>query len=153
MADATETVLQVLNRNLKSAWSGDAETYRATTAPDVSFFEWYVTPQRIDGIEFHLRELEAAAHISRLAAERGEENTTRFDVEVLQPRVQLYGDTAIVSYTFMSRVVTADGVTRKSNNETRVFHNFGSAGAPDWRLVHCHKSPLLTPATLDVLHS
>jgi hypothetical protein len=40
MKSLTETIMDTLNRNLQSIWDGDVETYRATTADDVSFFEW-----------------------------------------------------------------------------------------------------------------
>jgi hypothetical protein len=38
MSDVTATIMKVLDRNLQSIWDGDAETYRATTADNVSFF-------------------------------------------------------------------------------------------------------------------
>ena len=55
MNNPAQPILDVLHRNLQAIWNGDVETYRATTAEDVSFFEWYISPQRIDGIDFHLR--------------------------------------------------------------------------------------------------
>ena len=97
-----KTILDVLHRNLQSIWDGDAEAYRATTADDVSFFEWYISPQRIDGIDFHLRELRVhTAVLSGGVDPRGEDGSVEH--EVLQPRVQLYGDTAIVTYTLLLR--------------------------------------------------
>lgn len=57
MSDREETVLSVVERNLNSISDGDLEAYRATTAEDVCFYEWYISPQRIDGLDFHLREL------------------------------------------------------------------------------------------------
>ena len=53
MTDETE-LLTLLDRHLKSIWEGDLDTYRATTGPDVTFFEWYISTQRIDGLDFHL---------------------------------------------------------------------------------------------------
>ncbi len=143
--DVTQAILCVLHRNLQSIWDGDLETYRATTAEDVSFFEWYISPQRIDGLDFHLREL--AVH-RQVVGGGG-----RVEHEVLQPRVQCYGDTAIVTYTLLVRAVGETGVVHKSHNETRVFHNFGDTDAPDWKLVHCHKSPIATTASIDVLRT
>ena len=52
-----DEILKVLNRNLQSIWDADVATYAETCAPDVSFFEWYITTQRIDGIDFHLHEI------------------------------------------------------------------------------------------------
>ncbi len=50
---------------------------------------------------------------------------------------QVYGDTAIVTYTLLVRSVQGATVTRTQQNETRVYHRFDEG----WKLVHCHKSP------------
>jgi ketosteroid isomerase-like protein len=142
--DVSKTIFQVLNRNLQSIWDGDVETYRATTADDVSFFEWYISPQRIDGLDFHLRELRV--HKDVLGG-----GGRQIEHEILQPRVQIYGNTAIVTYTLLIRAVGEGGVVHKSHHESRVFYNFGSADAPQWKLVHCHKSPLITSESVAVL--
>ncbi len=73
-------ILQVLNRNLQSIWDVDVATYTKTCAPDVSFFEWYITTQRIDGIDFHLHEI--LVHVQALGGGEG----ARTEHEVLQPR-------------------------------------------------------------------
>jgi len=52
-----EEIMALVERNLKSIWDADVATYRRMTAEDCSFFEWYISPQRIDGLDFHLREL------------------------------------------------------------------------------------------------
>ncbi len=54
-----QEILALLDRHLRSIWAGDLETYTATTAPDVTFYEWYISTQRIDGLDFHLRETAA----------------------------------------------------------------------------------------------
>lgn len=126
-----EEILAVLDRSLQAIWDGDPEAYAAVCAPDLSFFEWYITTQRIDGLAFHLREI--MVHAQALGGGQG----TRTEHEILQPRVQLYGDTAIVTYTLLVRSVKGEQVTRTQQNETRVFHRFEDG----WKLVHCHKSP------------
>jgi len=73
--------------------------------------------------------------------------------EVLNPHVQVYGPTAIVTFTLMVRAASPGNVVHKSHNETRVFHDFGNAEKPEWKLVHCHKSPIATPGSLPVLRS
>lgn len=129
--DIEAEVLEVVHRNLQAIWDADVEAYRATCAPDVSFFEWYVTTQRIDGIDFHLREI--LVHAEALGGGSG----ARTEHEILQPRVQLFADTAIVTYTLLVRSVHGNGVQRTQQNETRVLHCFDDG----WKLVHCHKSP------------
>ncbi|MCX7852677.1 MAG: hypothetical protein N2383_07805 [Caldilineales bacterium] len=52
-SDPTAVILATLDRHLRSIWQGDIETYRATTSEDLSFFEWYISPVRIDGLDFH----------------------------------------------------------------------------------------------------
>jgi hypothetical protein len=151
MDDLTPVILDVLHRNLQSIWDGDEEAYRATTAEDVSFFEWYISPQRIDGLDFHLRELRVHRAVVSGGADPGGGREQRVEHEILQPRVQVYGDTAIVTYTLLIRAVDRAGVTHRSHNETRVFHNFGTAAAPQWKLVHCHKSPIATAESMAVL--
>jgi ketosteroid isomerase-like protein len=134
MSDTIE-ILAVLDRHLRSIWAGDLETYAATTAPDVTFFEWYISTQRIDGLDFHLRETAANFRLAEARRQAGE----RYEIEheVLAPAVQIYGDVAIVTYTLLMRYVTIEGVQHTEHNETRVFHR-REAG---WQLVHCHKSP------------
>jgi hypothetical protein len=151
MDDLTPVLLDVLHRNLQSIWDGDVEAYRATTAEDVSFFEWYISPQRIDGLDFHLRELRVHRAVVSGGADPSGGSERRVEHEILQPRVQVYGDTAIVTYTLLIRAVDRAGVTHRSHNETRVFHNFGTAAAPQWKLVHCHKSPIATAESMTVL--
>ena len=144
MSDVTETILAVLERNLQSVWDGDVETYRATTSDDLTFYEWYVCPQRIDGLDFHLREL--SVHRETVSG-RGE----RVEHEILNPRVQLLGDTAIATYTLFIRGIGREGTTYRSHHETRVFHNYGTPEQPDWKLVHCHKSPITTAESIAVV--
>lgn len=67
-------------------------------------------PYRVDGIDFHLTLIEAG----------GNGSPTR--VDLLTPRVQAYGDTAIITYTLL-KTFAEPGLpaTFKTTNETRVF--------------------------------
>jgi ketosteroid isomerase-like protein len=130
-----EELLALLDAHLKSIWTGDLQTYRASTAEDVTFFEWYISTQRIDGLAFHLRE--TAANFRSAEDRRAEGQRYEVEHEVLQPKVQMYGDVAIVTFTLLMRYTTSDGVRHTEHNETRVFHRKPGG----WQLVHCHKSP------------
>jgi ketosteroid isomerase-like protein len=130
-----QELLALLDRHLKSIWAGDLDTYRATTAEDVTFYEWYISAQRIDGLDFHLRE--TAANF-RSAEDRRKGGRFEIEHEVLQPKVQLYGEVAIITYSLMMRTITGTEVRHTTHNETRVFHKREGG----WQLVHCHKSPM-----------
>lgn len=136
MKDEEKEILDVLDRNLRSIWTGDVETYTATTAPEVTFFEWYISTQRIDGLEFHLREIAANARANQDL--RRSEQRYEIEHEVLNPKIQFYGDIAIVTFTLLMRYTTDEGVSHTEHNETRVFRRTDRG----WQLVHCHKSPM-----------
>jgi ketosteroid isomerase-like protein len=121
-----QEILAVTRRMLDAMHERNVEAYRECCAPDVSAFEWYITPYRVDGIDFHLTLIEAG----------GNGTPTRLDL--LTPRVQVYGDTAVMTYTLL-KTYAASGqpATFASTNETRVFARIDGS----WKMVHLHKSP------------
>lgn len=127
MNDDEKEVWAFLDRHLRSIFTNDTATYAATTSSDLSLYEWFVAPHRMDGLEFHFFMLE-----------HGWAGTTAdYRYDLLEPRLQLYGDTAVVSYTFMLTRHTADGLTHQQHNESRVLVRRDG----DWQVVHVHKSP------------
>lgn len=131
-----------LERHLQAIFESDLETYHATTVPELTLYEWYLTPNRIDGIPFHdFMMTEAARPDSRGAAlapdGRGflEKPRTRFDLANYTE--QHHGDTTIACYTLLISQGTREGVKVISYNESRVIIKF-PAGL---KVVHVHKSP------------
>ena len=149
-----EEVLGVMRRTCRAYRAGDVAAYRETTSrEELHFLRVVLSPQRIDGLDFHLRELRVHRLVVGGGPTRlGSEDQT-LEHEVLNPHVQVYGPTAIVTFTLMVRAASPGNVVHKSHNETRVFHDFGTAEKPEWKLVHCHKSPIATPDSLHVLRS
>jgi hypothetical protein len=127
-------VWDVLQRHLASIFSGDIIAYEATTGADLSLYEWWVAPHRQDGLDFH-----------RFMIEHRWAGAGDYRFDLLEPRLQLYGDTAIVSYTFMlSRARPEGGVDHRTHNESRVLVKRDG----HWQVVHVHKSPAW-PAPLE----
>lgn len=133
-----------LHRHLQSIFDGDVETYHLTTVPDLSIYEWHVTPHRIDGLPFHDFMLaEAQREDSQAIAldPEGEpggaplEVHTRYDLA--NYRLQRYGDTAICSYTMLLSSSSERGARVKSYNESRVIVKIEG----EWKVAHVHKSP------------
>jgi hypothetical protein len=127
-----EEILTFLHKHLRSVFTRDVETYAATTSGELSLYEWWVTPHRQDGLDFHF-----------FMIENGWSGTAGdFRYDLLEPRVQIYGDTAVVSYTFMLSRVEEDGrINHQTHNESRVL--IFSEG--NWQIVHVHKSPSYQP--------
>ncbi len=129
--DTTDNeIWEFLHRHLASIFTKDRETYGQTTSPELSLYEWFVTPHRQDGLDFHLFMIEQNWS--------GASGNYRFDL--LEPRLQRYGNTAIVSYTFMLSVAGDGGILHRTHNESRVLVR----GEADWQVVHVHKSPAWT---------
>ncbi len=134
-------VYSFLLTHLQSILDNDSETYHATTSEDLTLYEWFVTPHRIDGIPFHdfMMENHAAN-----GAVFGSEATTQSDAgkpksrfDLANLRIQRYGNTAIASYTFLLSTSLPMGVAVVAHNESRVMVKTNGA----WKVVHVHKSP------------
>jgi hypothetical protein len=139
-------VRDFLEKHLQGIFDYDLAQYAATTVADLGLYEWYITPHRIDGIPFHdfLMTEAARAGATPLTGEGLLDNQAqrpaqparaRFDLA--NYREQLYGDTAIASYTLLVSSSTGSGVTVHSYNESRVMVRLPEG----WKVVHVHKSP------------
>jgi calcium/calmodulin-dependent protein kinase (CaM kinase) II len=105
-----------------------ADFYAAHVDADVTAYEG--TPTRVDGIDYHLFALQQLAQARNDGAAR--------HLELLNPKVQLYGDVAIVTATSQVTTVTEGQFSTSYLHETRVWARRDAA----WKLVHFHKSPV-----------
>jgi hypothetical protein len=51
--DQEQEIFEFLERHLQSVFTQDSATYRDTTSAELSLYEWWVTPHRQDGLDFH----------------------------------------------------------------------------------------------------
>ncbi len=131
-----EEVLSFLKVHLQSIQDNDIQTYHETTSDDLTLYEWWVTPQRIDGLPFHEFMMTSNAEQGRVFGAEGKaKSLTRFDLANLH--IQNYGDTAIASYTLLISTALPEGVKVAAHNESRVMVKQNGA----WKVVHVHKSP------------
>lgn len=126
MTDEQE-IWDTIHRHLHSIFSKDVQTYRQTTHEELSLYEWFITPHRQDGLDFHFFMIEHSW------AGTGAD----FRYDLWEPRLQLYGHTAVASYTFMLTIATPSGLQHRQHNESRVLVK----GEQGWQIVHVHKSP------------
>ncbi len=120
-------IWSALRKHLDSVFKNDSKTYAKTTGEDLSLYEWWETPHRQDGLDVHLFCIENA-----WAGKGG-----KWHYDFLEPKLQIYGNTAIASYTMMITRVEKTGITRKVHNESRVLVKQSG----QWKVVHVHKSP------------
>ena len=129
-------VLEFFYKHMQSIQDNDLQAYRSTVGEDLSLYEWWVTPHRLDGIPFHEFMMSANAKQGTVFGVDGDASTeTRFDYANMQ--VQRYGDTAILSYTLLVSSASPQGVKVSSHNESRVVVKLDG----EWKVVHVHKSP------------
>lgn len=138
-----EEIREFLLKHLMSVQENDTATYRETTAEELTLYEWWVTPHRIDGLPFH--EFMMSSNASRGTvfgsppaagqASASQKAESRLDLSNLL--IQRYGDTAIASYTLLTSTALPDGVHVNAHNESRVMVKIDGK----WKVVHVHKSP------------
>ena len=129
-----QEIYDFLLKHLSGIMKNDIASYHETTAEDLTLYEWWVTPHRLDGLPFH--EFMMTSNAERGAVFGAEETgKTRFDLSNLH--IQRYADTAIASYTLLISTSSKDGVKVASHNESRVIVKINNS----WKVVHVHKSP------------
>ena len=52
--DIEQEIWDTLHRHLRSVYDRDVATYQATTSEELSLYEWFISPHRMDGLPFHL---------------------------------------------------------------------------------------------------
>lgn len=137
-------IRQFLENHLQGIIDNNIEAYHRTTVPELTLYEWYITPHRIDGMPFHDFMMSEAARDDTAGmaldpnppdGRPGDKARVRF--ELANYHEQRYGDTAICSYTMLLSKGTAEGVSVVSYNESRVIIKLEG----EWKVVHVHKSP------------
>ena len=105
---------------------GDPWGFTEISAPEVTYFDTG-TPGRLDGLDALRTEY----------AKR--EGRIRYDVmEFIDPKVQVHGDAAVLSYRFFSTKLNSDGsiASRTPWNCTEVFFKIDGK----WKIIHTHWS-------------
>ncbi len=131
-----EEIRDFLLKHLMSIQNNDTATYRETSAEDLTLYEWWITPNRIDGLPFHEFMMRSNAERGTVfGADVNQKAESRLDLSNLL--IQRYGDTAIASYTLLTSTALPQGVQVNAHNESRVMVKLDGK----WKVVHVHKSP------------
>jgi hypothetical protein len=134
-------ISNTIYKHLHAIQEYDLLVYHETTSPDLTLYEWWITPHRIIGLPFHDFLMTENARLgtvfgTELSDKSSDEKVrSRFDLTNLH--IQQYGDTAIASYTLLISSTTSKGVNVVAHNESRVLIKING----NWQVVHVHKSP------------
>jgi hypothetical protein len=137
-------IREFLERHLQAIFDNDIGAYQDSCASDLTLYEWYVTPHRIEGLPFHEFMMSEASREDTAgmaldphpdAEDFEKKPSSRF--EITNFREQRYGNVAVCSYTLLISRGFRSGVKVLSYNESRVITKLDGK----WKVVHVHKSP------------
>jgi len=120
--DAHENIMARLHPAVERWYKGDPFGYMGLCADDVTYFA-PGTGGRLNGL---------SALRATYATLAGKVNVSRF--EILNPKIQFYGDTAV--FTYNVNEYGSEGPATYRWNATEVYRRIGD----EWRIIHAHWS-------------
>ena len=115
-----------LERAALDRWGkGDPWGFTEISADEVTYFDTG-TKHRVNGL----------AALKQLYTPReGKIKIERY--EMINPKVQIHGDTAVLTFNLIDHVPTGDGLTKEVHwNSTEVYCQL----AGEWKIIHTHWS-------------
>jgi ketosteroid isomerase-like protein len=122
--DVSGKIFTRLHAVTERFYNKDPLAYTELLAEDVTYFA-PITPGRVEGIE---------AVRALFIPFQGKLSVPRF--EILNPKLQLYGDTGIFTYNLNE--YDTNGAVATRWNSTEVYRRFGDK----WQAVHAHWSQI-----------
>ena len=128
--DLAEKIIAMERAALDRWGKGDPWGFTEISADQVTYFD-PTTQRRLDGLEA-LRDFYAALE--------GKISIQRY--EMIDPKVQIQGDTAVLTFNLIDYLPTPDGSTRQDYwNSTQVYSRIDGA----WKIIHTHWSKPESP--------
>jgi len=127
-AGVEEDVIALAKAQWTAEIAGDAGSMMATVADDYTEFNSDY-PTRLDG-----------KAMNTTLAEGSSKGAVKVIVaEMANPKVQVYGDVAILTYNYIGMTMDKDGMTHSNAaKSTRVYAKIGGS----WKLVHANFAPV-----------
>ena len=121
--EEVEQTILAMERQVSDRWSaGDPLGYAEYSAEDVTWFDDIAASTRIDGLE------ELRTYLTSLEGE-----IPPHTYEIVDPKVQAYGDIAICTFRYQGIFNDEPGTPWKATDVYRLTDG-------EWRLVHAHWS-------------
>jgi ketosteroid isomerase-like protein len=132
--DIEKAIIEKEKQVMDEWGKGRTMVFPNNSAPEITYFDPSLE-KRLDGIE---------AFSELLKPIEGKFTIDRY--EMVNPKVQVYGETAVLTYNLVDYSKTPQGAEQKFFwNTTEVYHKVGN----DWRIVHSHWSftkPTVAPS-------
>ncbi len=121
----TEKIISMERAALDRWGKGDPWGFTEISAEEVTYFDTG-TKQRVDGLKA-LKEL--------YTPREGKIKIERY--EMINPKVQIHGNTAVLTFNLIDYVPTSEGLTREVYwNSTEVYSQING----QWKIIHTHWS-------------
>ena len=123
--DETERIVAMERVALNRWGKGDPWGFTEISADEVTYFDTG-TKRRVDGL----------AALKQLYTPReGKIKIERY--EMINPKVQIHGNTAVLTFNLIDHVPAGDGLTKEVHwNSTEVYCQL----AGEWKIIHTHWS-------------
>lgn len=102
---------------------GDVEAYKRLSSEQLSAIEPETSGYVVTGLDFHLFFL-------------GHTQKKEYHIELVNPVVKVYGDTAYIAYTLIDNKLVDNSFKLKTVFETRIYHKEDG----HWKMVHFHRN-------------
>jgi hypothetical protein len=123
--DVAEKIIAIERAALDRWGKGDPWGFTEISADEVTYYD-PDTERRLDGLEA-LRKFYAAIE-GKIRIER---------YEMINPKVQIHGDTAVLTFNLIDYIPTSEGSTREEYwNSTEVYSQIDRK----WKIIHTHWS-------------
>ena len=124
-SDVTEKIISMEQAALDRWGKGDPWGFTEISAEEVTYFDTG-TKQRVDGLKT-LKEL--------YTPREGKIKIERY--EMINPKVQIHGNTAVLTFNLIDYVPTSEGSIREVYwNSTEVYSQING----QWKIIHTHWS-------------
>lgn len=124
MNEKEQEIYDLLLKMLHAIKQGDADTYTRLTSKELTCIEPETGGHIVDGLPFHLFLVERTS------------NDQEYHIEVVNPKIKVYDDTAYTSYTLIVTRWDEGEPVFNQFYETRIFHKEHGL----WKMVHFHRS-------------
>jgi ketosteroid isomerase-like protein len=123
--DVAEKIIAMERAALDRWGKGDPWGFTEISADEVTYYD-PTTQRRLDGLEA-LRKFYAAIE--------GKISIQRY--AMINPKVQIHGDTALLTFNLIDYIPTSEGSTREEYwNSTQVYSRMDG----EWKIIHTHWS-------------